>query len=64
MLVPVVAPKYKQHVLSPTKVGKIYYSSAELYVKSLFEFIRVKRGLLPFGSETFVIPPAVQECKG
>jgi hypothetical protein len=34
-LVPVLAPKYKQHVLPPAEVRK------EIYVKSVY-FIRVK----------------------
>jgi hypothetical protein len=33
---PVLAPNYKQHNLSPAKVRKIYYSLAEIYVKSLY----------------------------
>jgi hypothetical protein len=37
LLVPVLAPNYKQHILSPDKVRKICYSLAELYIKCLFE---------------------------
>jgi hypothetical protein len=29
-LVPVLAPNYKQHILSPAKVRKVFYSLAEL----------------------------------
>jgi hypothetical protein len=32
-LVPVLAPNYKQHILSPTKVRKVCYSLHELYVR-------------------------------
>jgi hypothetical protein len=35
-LVPVLAPNYKQHILSAAKVRKVCYSSAELYVKSVY----------------------------
>jgi len=35
-LVPVLAPNYKQHILSPAKVRKVCYSLAELYVKSVY----------------------------
>jgi hypothetical protein len=35
-LVPVLAPNYKQHILSPAKVGKVCSSSAELYIKSVY----------------------------
>jgi hypothetical protein len=42
---PVLAPNYKQHILSPAEVRKVYYSSAELYVRCVFEFIRVEGGV-------------------
>jgi hypothetical protein len=35
-LVPVLAPNYKQHILSPAKVWKVCYSLAELYVRSVY----------------------------
>jgi hypothetical protein len=35
-LVPVLAPNYKQHILSPAKVRKVCYSLTELYVKSVY----------------------------
>jgi hypothetical protein len=35
-LVPVLAPNYKQHILSPIKVRKVCYSFTELYVKSVY----------------------------
>jgi hypothetical protein len=35
-LVPVLAPKYKQHILSPAKVGKVCYLLTELYVKYVY----------------------------
>jgi hypothetical protein len=35
-LVPVLAPNYKQHILSPAKVRKECYSLAEIYVKSVY----------------------------
>jgi hypothetical protein len=42
-LVPVLAPKYKRHILSPPRFRNICYSFAELYVKSvnlnLFEWM-------------------------
>jgi hypothetical protein len=34
-LVPVLAPNYKQHILSSAKVRKVCYSLAELYVRSV-----------------------------
>jgi hypothetical protein len=34
--VPVLAPNYKQHILSLSKVRKVCYSSAELYVKCVY----------------------------
>jgi hypothetical protein len=34
LLVPVLAPNYKQHILA--KVRKVCYSLAELYVKSVY----------------------------
>jgi hypothetical protein len=36
LLVPVLAPNYKQHILSPAKVEKVYYSSPEPYVTSVY----------------------------
>jgi hypothetical protein len=36
MLLSALVPNYKQHILSPTKVRKVCYSSAELYVKSVY----------------------------
>jgi hypothetical protein len=41
-LIPVLAPKYKQHILSPAEVRKECYSLAELCQMCLLEFIRVK----------------------
>jgi hypothetical protein len=41
-LVPVLAPNCKQHILFPAEVINECYSLTELYVKCLFEFIRVK----------------------
>jgi hypothetical protein len=35
-LVPVLAPNYKQHILSPAEVRKVCYSLPELYVKSVY----------------------------
>jgi hypothetical protein len=35
-LVPVLAPKYKQHILSPSKLRKVCYSLPEIYVKSVY----------------------------
>jgi hypothetical protein len=35
-LVPVLAPKYKQHILSPSKLRKVCYSLPEIYVKSIY----------------------------
>jgi hypothetical protein len=35
-LVPVLAPNYKQHILSPDEAGKVCYSLAELYVGSIY----------------------------
>jgi hypothetical protein len=35
LLVPVLAPNYKQHILSPATVRKVCYSLAERYVKSV-----------------------------
>jgi hypothetical protein len=35
-LVPVLAPNYKQHILSPAEVRKLCYSLAELYVKCVY----------------------------
>jgi hypothetical protein len=34
-LVPILAPNYKQHILSPAKVRKVWYWLAELYVRSV-----------------------------
>jgi hypothetical protein len=34
--VPALAPKYKQHILSPAKVRKECHYLAELYVKSVY----------------------------
>jgi hypothetical protein len=36
LLVPVLAPNYKQHILSPVKVRKAYCSLAELYDKRVY----------------------------
>jgi hypothetical protein len=36
LLVPVLTPNYKQHILSPTEVRKVCYLLAEIYVKSLY----------------------------
>jgi hypothetical protein len=35
-LLPVLAPNYKQHILSPAEVRKVCYSVAELYVRSVY----------------------------
>jgi hypothetical protein len=35
-LVPVLAPNYKQHILSPAEVRKVCCSFVELYVKSVY----------------------------
>jgi hypothetical protein len=35
-LVPVLAPSYKQHILSPAKVRKVCYSLRELCVKYVY----------------------------
>jgi hypothetical protein len=35
-LVLVLAPNYKQHILSPVEVRKLCYSLAELYVKFVY----------------------------
>jgi hypothetical protein len=35
-LVPVLAPNYRQHILSPAELRKVSYSLAELYVKSVY----------------------------
>jgi hypothetical protein len=40
----VLAPKYKQHILSPARVRKVCYSLAELCQICLFEFIPVEGG--------------------
>jgi hypothetical protein len=44
MLVPILAPNYKQHVLSPAKVRKAFYSLAELYIISVHLNLFVWRG--------------------
>jgi hypothetical protein len=36
LLLPLLATNYKQHILSPTKVRKVFYSLAELYAKSRY----------------------------
>jgi hypothetical protein len=42
-LVPVLAPSYKQHILSPAKVREVCHSLAELYGKSIYlNFFRVE----------------------
>jgi hypothetical protein len=42
-LVPVLAPNYKQHSLSPAKVRNVCYSLTEIYVKiCLFEFMQLE----------------------
>jgi hypothetical protein len=43
-LIQVLAPNYKQHVLSPAKFTKLRYSLAELYVKPVYLSIRVDWG--------------------
>jgi hypothetical protein len=35
-LVTVLAPNYKQHILSPAKLRKVSYLLAELYVRSVY----------------------------
>jgi hypothetical protein len=37
-LVPALAPKYKQHILSPATVRKVCYSLAELCVKCVYMY--------------------------
>jgi hypothetical protein len=39
---PVLAPNYKQHILSPAEVRKVCYSLAELCQIFLFDFILVE----------------------
>jgi hypothetical protein len=41
-LLPILAPNYKQHILSPAEVRKVCYSLAELCQMCLFEFIRAE----------------------
>jgi hypothetical protein len=36
LVVPVLAPKYKQHILSPAEVRKVCYSVPELYVRFVY----------------------------
>jgi hypothetical protein len=36
MLVPVLAPNYKQHILSAAEVRNVYSSLAEVYIKSVY----------------------------
>jgi hypothetical protein len=43
-LVPVLAPNYKQHILSPAKVRKLCFSLAERYVRSVYENVFGWRG--------------------
>jgi hypothetical protein len=35
-LVPVLAPNYKQNILSPAKIRKVCYSLADFYVKCVY----------------------------
>jgi hypothetical protein len=35
-VIALLAPNYKQHILSPAKFGKVCYSLAELYIKSVY----------------------------
>jgi hypothetical protein len=35
-LIPVMASNYKQHILLPAKLRKLYYSLTEIYVKSVY----------------------------
>jgi hypothetical protein len=44
LLVPVLAPNYRQHILSPTVVGKVCYPLAELYVKCVYINLFGRRG--------------------
>jgi hypothetical protein len=44
LLVPVLAPNYKQHILSTAKVRKSCYSLAELHVKSVYFNLFAWRG--------------------
>jgi hypothetical protein len=43
-LVPVLAPNYKQHILSPALIREICYSLAELYVKYVYLHLIGRRG--------------------
>jgi hypothetical protein len=43
-LVPVLAPNYKQQILSQAKVRRVCYSLAELYVKSVYLIISCRGG--------------------
>jgi hypothetical protein len=36
LVVPILAPNYKQHILSPAKFRKLCYSLAKLYVISVY----------------------------
>jgi hypothetical protein len=45
LLVPVLAPNYKQHILSPAEVRKVCYSLAERYVRSVYVNIFGWRGV-------------------
>jgi hypothetical protein len=35
LLVPVLVPNYKHHILSPAEVRKVFYSLSELCVRSV-----------------------------
>jgi hypothetical protein len=42
-LSPLLAPNYKQHILSPAKVSEVCYLLAELVIRYVyFEFVRVE----------------------
>jgi hypothetical protein len=43
---------------------KIQFKFLIRVTKGLLKQTKFRECLLPFGSESFVIPPAVQECKG
>jgi hypothetical protein len=42
--VPVLAPNYKQHILSPATVRELCYSLVEIYVRSVYLNVFKRRG--------------------